>query len=124
MVLFAAMALTPQEPKAPVVSFTNVDQSHEEVRIYLSGSIPETQFYNCGLVLSDPTDRLEAGFSEQDGYQLNGTIGLEVHDIGDDGNIGQGDYFTLTGLDQGTWTVNLIFQPSGDLVAQVEFFRS
>jgi len=54
-------------------------------------------------------------------YGLQGGVFLNVTDVGGDGNIDNGDYFTLTGALSGSYTILMVYEPTSGQMTEKAF---
>lgn len=54
-------------------------------------------------------------------YAAQGGVFLNVTDLGGDGNIDNGDYFTLTGALSGSYTILIVYEPSNGQMVEKTF---
>jgi len=113
-ILFTAAAMFPDSSPAPQMAFNKAEKDGSDVKLVLTGAIPETRFIQFKLVVIPPesTSSLEATFTEATTYQLNGTMTMNLVDLGGDGYVSNGDYLTIESsvtMESGHWGFYMIY---------------
>jgi len=53
-ILFGAMSMTPSDQQTPVAAFTAIERDGNAIRLYLSDSTPDSEFFNFKLIVISP----------------------------------------------------------------------
>ncbi len=104
------------------MAFSKAEKDGSDVKLVLTGAIPETRFTQFKLAVLPPesTSSLEATFTEATMYQLNGTMTMNLVDLGDDGYVSNGDYLTIESsatMESGHWDFYIIYLADGSATA-------
>ena len=121
-ILFTAVAMFPDSSPAPQMAFSKAEKDGSDVKLILTGTIPETRFIQFKLVVFPPESMssLEATFTEATTYQLNGTMTMNLVDLGNDGYVNNGDYLTIessAAMESGYWDFYMIYLGDGSATA-------
>lgn len=120
-ILFGAMNVIPKDQQTPVITFTAIERDGNSINLYLSDSTPDSKFIDFKMIVISPEGtEMEAVFNGSLEYNLNETLTLFIIDLGGEGFLSNGDYFTLVSdgnITAGEWNFYLIFIPTGDVTA-------
>lgn len=129
VVFFMAFDFAPNGQQSITMSFTGSEMVDGELHLYMSDVSPDVQFDECSIVISSPDPSApvyEVSLTNQQSYDVlpNETLSISIVDLGGDGRISAGDYFSLQNesgsLYQGDWGFNLIYDDTGDAIASME----
>ena len=124
VILMTAGAIAPDSSPEPQMAFTQAKMDGSGIKLTLSDSIPDTEFFQFKFLAFPPgsLDDLAVTFDGSSVYQLNETLTLHLFDLAGDGHVSNGDYMTITsssGFDTGTWTFHMVFLSSGAATASI-----
>lgn len=108
--------------QTPTGAITSVDKiSNTMYQINFGTITPDTKFIDCKLSVRDANGTIATVTITGTGIDIPVSSGgsticrVKFFDLGADGKISNGDYIELTGtdLEQGDWTVTLIYSQTG-----------
>jgi FlaG/FlaF family flagellin (archaellin) len=124
VILVAAGGISPDSGPAPHMAFSKAECNDGQVKLVLSQTVPGTEFIQFKLVVYPPESLtpMEATFTDASSYQLNGTMTMNLVDLGQDGEISNGDYLTIQSsgsMEPGEWDFYMIYLSDGSVTASI-----